>query len=185
MQYIVDLGVDKLRLYYNQKVYSPEYSSLDTIFICDKLIKDGKNPFITVMDYGCGTGLLGLGVKKLHPTIKLVLCDTDPEARRVARLNAKRNGLSVSFSEGLTGDIILANLPTFADEDMHLAIHGPKIAYYAKEPLMLYENLFLTAQSKAIVAECQKKYQEEFLKLAKKNGWKLALSTEMSFGFIR
>lgn len=199
MQHVVSLGAGKtIQLYYNKNVYSPEYSSISTILLADKLIKDGKKPNATLCDVGCGTGMIGLGVKKLNPTIQLTLCDIDNAAVRVSKLNAKRLGLpaTVLQSDMLpTGssagrwDIITANLPTFTQLDMPLALHGPEVAYYSgepEEPLTLYEKLFNEAKGrcKALVCECQTKYQEPFLQMAEKAGWKLVLSSDMAFAFI-
>ena len=183
-----------MRLYYNKNVYSPEYSSVSTILLADKLIKDGKKPDATLCDVGCGTGIVGLGVKKLNPAISLTLCDIDNSAIKVAKLNAKRLGLPaiVTQSDMLPPgrwDIITANLPTFTQLDMPLALHGPEVAYYSgepEEPLTLYERLFNEAKGrcKALVCECQTKYQEPFLKMAESSGWKLVLSSNMAFAFI-
>lgn len=191
MQYIARLPAP-MKLYYNEKVYSPEYSSIDTILVADKMIRDGGKPNTTVLDVGCGTGMIGLGIKLLNPEAEVTLSDIDSEAVRITSLNAKRLGLDVTVHQSdmlPTGywEIITANLPTYADEDMSQELHGPKIAYYSKEPLALYERLFNVSKErcKALVCECQEKYQEEFLAMAKNSGWRLALHTDFAFAFIQ
>lgn len=183
MQYVRD----GLKFYYNKKVYSPEYSSGDTVRLVNKLIEDGK-PDMTVLDVGCGSGFIGLSIKKHNPEAKVILCDVSPEAVRVSKLNSKRLGLSVDVIQGhlavCEAEIIVANLPTYSDEDMKQELHGPKESYYAGDPLSLYDELFKTAKCKALVCECQKKYQKEFLRLAKKRGWKLVLSLDNAFALF-
>lgn len=190
MQYVVRLP-EPMKLYYNPSVYSPEYSSIDTILITDKLIKDGKKENASVLDVGCGSGVIGLGVKKLNPFSEVTLCDTDFEAVRVTKLNAKRLGLSVkAFESDLIPklgewDIICANLPTYSAEDMSQELNGPITAYYSAEPLGLYSRLFKDAvgRCKALVCECQLKYQEPFLELAESLGWVLILRSDFGFAF--
>ena len=189
MNYTVEFPGSELKLYYNEKVYSPEYSAVDTILVADKLVKDGQKPFTSVLDVGCGSGVVGLGVKQLNPTVLLTMSDVSPEAVKVARLNSKRLGLeSVVVTADLlpaigNWDIITANLPTYNKEDL-VDLHGPESAYLGEE-LTYYSQLFEQApgRCKALVCECQKKYQKEFLSLAKKRGWVLILQTEMAFAF--
>lgn len=180
-----------MKLYFSSKVYSPKFSSVETIKIVDKLIKDGKKPDASVLDVGCGSGVIGLGVKFLNPQSNITLCDIDPEAIRITNLNAKRLGLEVWVRQSdLTPpgywDIIAANLPTYSDEDMNQELHGPEVAYYSKEPLALYDTLFDQAKDKckALVCECQAKYQEPFIKLAEEKGWVLGLRGEFGFAFF-
>lgn len=180
-----------MKIYFNDKVYSPQFSSIGTILLADKLIKDGQKPDATVVDVGCGTGVIGLGVKKLNPFASVTLCDVDRDAVRISKLNAKRLGLQVTVLESDllpklgNWDIICANLPTYTDEDMSQELHGPITAYYSKEPLGMYEKLFTQAEGrcKAVVFECQAKYQKDFLLLAKRLGWVPILNTEFSFAF--
>lgn len=179
-------------IYFNKKVYSPEFSSVGTILLADKLIKDGQKENASVLDVGCGSGVIGLGVKFKNPFANVTLCDVDKEAIKVTKRNARDLKLRVTVIKTDLlpklgqWDIITANLPTYSDEDMKQELNGPPIAYYSKEPLALYEKLFTQARGRcrALVCECQDKYQKEFLKLAQAKGWTIILFTETSFAFI-
>ena len=71
----------------------------------------------TVLDVGCGSGVLGIGAARIGAT-RVDAIDIDPEAIRVTSLNAKRNGVSdiVEVStdpiEKVTGpyDVVVANI---------------------------------------------------------------------------
>jgi len=193
MQYILKLPGKELKFYYNDKVYSPAHSSADTIMVAHKAVQGAS---ISVLDVGCGSGILGLGLKALDPQITLYMSDISPEALRVARLNAKRLGLYADIfladllspklqGHNYTYDMIIANLPTYDQQQMDkLKLYGPQTSYLGPG-LKLYEKLFGEAQCRVLVCECQARHQTEFLELAKKLGWELILSTDTSFGFIK
>lgn len=195
MFYTVELPEGKsLKLYYTPKVYSPEYSAVDTIVIADRLIKEAKGQITSVHDVACGSGVLGLGIKILNPDIKVTMSDKSPEAVRIASKNAKSLKLDVgTFKADLLGgvvrrDMVVANLPTFSSKQMKSEkLHGPPSSYFGGlDPLFLYAKLFKQVKSVALVlvCECQKEMQKEFLLLAKLNGLKLILATDNSFAFL-
>ena len=188
VNYRVELpDAKELKLYYNDKVYSPEFSAVDTVVVAWQLINQAKVP-VTVLDVACGSGVVGLSLKKLFPDIEVTLTDISPEAVRITRLNAKRNGLNISagvadLTEG-EASIVTANLPTFTLEDMVGAKHGPASSYFAgSDPLELYERLF-AVQHPILVCECQSKYHRQFLSLADDAGYRLIMRSGDSFALL-
>lgn len=72
----------------------------------------------SVLDVGCGTGILAMVAAKLWPRADVLAIDNDPVAVEVARSNAQRNGLagrvrieqrSAEQTEGRYG-VVMANL---------------------------------------------------------------------------
>nr|CAA6807785.1 MAG: Ribosomal protein L11 methyltransferase (EC [uncultured Thiotrichaceae bacterium] len=71
----------------------------------------------TVLDYGCGSGILAIAAAKLGAG-KIVATDIDPQALQATQDNAERNGLSAEaihtcFPEDLeaeTYDVVIANI---------------------------------------------------------------------------
>ena len=72
----------------------------------------------TVIDYGCGSGILGIAALLLGAE-KLIAVDTDPQALQATSENAKRNNidsdklacyLPEEVPPGLHGDVLLANI---------------------------------------------------------------------------
>jgi ribosomal protein L11 methyltransferase len=68
----------------------------------------------TVLDYGCGSGILAIAALKLGAR-RAVGVDIDPGAVAAARANARRNGVAGKFLEGrakptFTADIVIANI---------------------------------------------------------------------------
>lgn len=68
----------------------------------------------TVLDYGCGSGILAIAALKLGAG-RAVGVDIDPDAVAIAAVNARRNGVDGEFFEGssvpaLTADLVVANI---------------------------------------------------------------------------
>lgn len=96
----------------------------------------------SVLDMGCGSGVLGLTLAAEWPASSVTLADVSPEALELARENATALGLSNTgfvcsdLFSALTGpfDLIVANLPYVAEtERPGLArelSHEPALALY-------------------------------------------------------
>ncbi|SMB96085.1 peptide chain release factor N(5)-glutamine methyltransferase [Deinococcus hopiensis] len=95
-----------------------------------------------VLDVGTGTGALALGLTHARPDATISATDLSPEALSLARENAERNGLDVTFVEGhllagLSGpfDLIVSNPPYLPDADREAADpevrFDPDLALYA------------------------------------------------------
>lgn len=76
-----------------------------------------------VADIGAGAGVGGLTAAELAPSARVVLTDVNPEALRLARINAEAAGIAVEtrLAEGCDGlpeavDLILANPPYMVDD---------------------------------------------------------------------
>jgi release factor glutamine methyltransferase len=73
-----------------------------------------------VLDIGTGSGAVALAVKDERPDLEVFATDLDAGAIELARANARRLGLEVTFvigdlTAGVSGDAVLANLPYVAD----------------------------------------------------------------------
>jgi ribosomal protein L11 methyltransferase len=76
----------------------------------DRIIGGGE----TVLDYGCGSGILAIAALKLGAR-RAVGVDIDPDAVAAARANARRNRVEGRFLDGLapltfTADVVVANI---------------------------------------------------------------------------
>ena len=78
----------------------------------------GRTGALRIADVGTGSGALALALAKERPEAQIFATDVSPDALAVARANAERLGLAVTFLEGdldepLTPgfDLIVANLP--------------------------------------------------------------------------
>lgn len=84
-------------------------------------------PRVPVLDLGTGSGAIALALKTQRPDLQVQALDQSEAALAVARGNARRLGLEVTFRQGnwLDGvhecyQLIAANPPYIADADPHL-----------------------------------------------------------------
>ena len=93
-----------------------------------------------VLDLGTGSGAIALAIKRARPGAQVEAVDNSADALNVARLNARRLSLDVTFRQAswLAGstdfyDLIVANPPYVAQDDPHLAAltHEPLAALAA------------------------------------------------------
>ncbi|WP_035392067.1 peptide chain release factor N(5)-glutamine methyltransferase [Chlamydia ibidis] len=91
----------ELELEVNTNVLIPR---METELLADRIIQYiRRHPEIQLFyDVCCGSGCLGLAIKKACPNLDVVLSDICPKAVELAKCNAKKNQLSV---EVLMGDL--------------------------------------------------------------------------------
>ncbi|CAG9045852.1 Release factor glutamine methyltransferase [Chlamydia abortus] len=75
---------------------------METELLAEKIIQYlTQHPHIqTFYDVCCGSGCLGLSIKKYCPNVQVILSDICPKAVAVAKINASKNHLQVDVLEG-------------------------------------------------------------------------------------
>lgn len=85
----------------------------------------------TVLDVGSGSGILALAAEKLGARAAYGV-DTDPEAVRVARENAKHNQLQAKFVVGTLGEVPLRTHYDVIVANLYAELHVELFAAYRK-----------------------------------------------------
>jgi ribosomal protein L11 methyltransferase len=85
-----------------------------TTRLCLRWLEDRIVGGETVLDYGCGSGILAIAALKLGAS-RAVGVDIDPDAVAIAAANARRNGVAGEFLESgsplaTTADLVVANI---------------------------------------------------------------------------
>lgn len=101
-----------------------------TTHLCLAWLADHVDASSTVLDYGCGSGILAIAASKLGAA-RVAGVDIDPQAIQASRYNAEQNGVSAEFSlptdsDGMAddgADIVVANILSSA-----LTVLAPALA---------------------------------------------------------
>lgn len=98
-------------------------------------------------DICCGSGCLGLGLKKALPDLKLVLSDISEKALNAAKANGEKNGVEAVFFhgdllkpfQGMKADFILCN-PPYISKKEYEGLHREVRDFEPKEALCAGES---------------------------------------------
>jgi ribosomal protein L11 methyltransferase len=116
-----------------------------------------QTPLNTVLDYGCGSGILAIAANKLGAT-QVVGVDIDSQAIIASRFNAEQNQTNIAFFDATqfgnqTFDIVVANILSSA-----LMVLAPALAKYCKTNGKIALSGILEDQTEALVT----RYSEWF-----------------------
>ncbi len=136
-----------------------------------------------VIDLGCGSGVIGITLKKKRPDLEVTLLDISKDALEVAKENAKNLNADVTFIESDMWDnvedrfdVIISNPPYIKEEEEidslvknnepHLALYGGKdgLDFYRK---ILKDIKSHTKSSFLIAFEIGESQREELITLVK------------------
>jgi ribosomal protein L11 methyltransferase len=87
-----------------------------TTRLCLEWLREHVGAQSTLLDYGCGSGILAIAAAKLHAR-RVAGVDIDPQALRASAANAQANGVAATFAapDALapeTFDLVVANILT-------------------------------------------------------------------------
>ena len=85
-----------------------------TTHLCLQWLDDNLRPGQTVIDYGCGSGILAIAAGKLGAA-QVLGVDIDSQALEASRYNAKRNAVNAQFTDARApaiqpADVVVANI---------------------------------------------------------------------------
>ena len=146
--------------YVNKNVLAPRPETELLVEKALTYIKNGNN----VLDLCCGSGCIGISLKKLclekNINANITCSDISPKALKVAKKNAKQNNSNINFIksdlfENITEkfDVIVSNPPYINKEDMgtldtEVKKYDPTLALYGGESgLDFYERITKNAKN--------------------------------------
>ncbi len=133
----------------------PETEELVQLFIDENKMKTGK-----VIDIGCGSGCIGIGIKKYCPDLEVLAIDISKEALDLAQINANHNNCEIKFSKQdilnfeetalmqMKFDFIISNPPYVLESEkkqMHKNVldFEPSLALFVQNnnPIVFYKRI--------------------------------------------
>ena len=125
----------------NKNVLIPRFETEELVENTIKIIQENFLNPVNIIDLGCGSGCIGLSLKKKLDNVNVTLLDISKEALDVAKENAKLLNLDVNFIlsdmwDNVEGkyDVVISNPPYIRNdeeiEDLvrnnepHLALYG-------------------------------------------------------------
>lgn len=144
VQYIVgNVNFYGNELIVNKNVLIPRFETEELVEKTSFYIRKYGFEDASLLDMGTGSGAIAITLKKMFPTLKVTASDISSKALSVARENAKKNDVSISFLESDlfeningTFDILISNPPylSYGEEVMEMVHNNePHEALYAKE----------------------------------------------------
>ena len=142
IQYVIgNVNFYGYTFYVNKNVLIPRFETEELVDNTLKLIKKYFSNNCKVLDIGCGSGAIGLTLKKELPYLDVTLLDISKEALKVSKENALNLNTNVTFIESdfLTNvkskyDVIISNPPYIKtneeieeivkNNEPHLALYG-------------------------------------------------------------
>lgn len=132
----------------------------ETEELVQRVVEQNKGRSVRIWDVGTGSGCIAVSLAKMLPDAHVYATDISEEALQVARRNAERNGVGVTFArhdmrdtehlpfEGVRFDIIVSNPPYIPASDrvtMHRNVteHEPSLALFVPDDdkLWCYEAI--------------------------------------------
>jgi release factor glutamine methyltransferase len=106
-----------------------------------------------VVDVGTGSGAIALALKSERPDLSVFATDVSPDALAVARANAERLRLDVTFVEGdllagVEADAVVANPPYVGEDDRvmpEVERYEPRVAVFAADDGLAVIRRLVTA----------------------------------------
>ena len=136
----------------NKNVLIPRFETEELVENTIELIRKYFDYPISIIDLGCGSGCIGLSLKKKLDKVKVTLLDISPLALEVAKDNAKSLDCDVNFIESDMWDnvydkydVVISNPPYIrTDEEIEDIVYNnePHIALFGGEDgLLLYRKI--------------------------------------------
>jgi len=113
------------KIHVNQSVLIPRQETEILLDIIHKSFSKDQPKQLQVWDICCGSGCMGIALKKKNPDLSITLSDLSIEALAVAKKNAIENSAEVNILQGdllepfkgMKSDLVLCNPPYVTEEE--------------------------------------------------------------------
>ena len=154
--------------YVNEDVLIPrqetEQLAVSTLTLVVKMF--GKDPNITIVDIGTGSGILGIYLKEYFQKSRVICTDISEKALQIADKNSKKHDVDIELRQGDmlepisdldSIDVVISNPPYIGDSstvDPQTLKYEPHLALFATPKTKYYEEI-LTLIDKGVMNKKQ------------------------------
>jgi 16S rRNA (guanine1207-N2)-methyltransferase len=121
---LITIKSNNLKFVTGSGVFSKEKANTGTLLLIENSIIDNKEDY-TLLDMGCGYGIVGICLKKMNSNISVICSDINERAIMLTKKNATLNNVKISTIQSNMFDnissnfnTILINLPQNAGKDI-------------------------------------------------------------------
>lgn len=167
IQYVLgNVNFYGLPFYVDENVLIPRFETEELVENTLKYInKLFPNKDLKAIDLGCGSGNIGITLKKMNDNLRVTCLDISDKALNVAKKNARLLNADIDFVLGdmldninTKYDIIISNPPYISENEEIEDIvrdNEPHLALYASDNGLYFYN--------KILSECKKNLNDKFL----------------------
>ena len=151
----------------------------ETEELVQRVVEQNKGRSVKIWDVGTGSGCIAVSLAKMLPEAHVYATDISEEALQVARRNAERNGVGVTFArhdmrdteclpfEGVRFDVMVSNPPYIPASDratMHRNVtdYEPSLALFVPDDDKLWCYQSLAGLAKRVLVPCGHIYVETY-----------------------
>lgn len=116
-------------------IFSKNHVDLGTLILLKEIIKNYSNKDFSVLDIGCGYGVVGTIIKTFYPTCTITLSDINERALDLSSVNLEKNNIN-KFN------ITKSNLYENISDTFDLIISNPPIRAGKKLIFELYQKSY-------------------------------------------
>ncbi len=154
----------KLKFKTDNGLFSKDRVDFGSMFLLESLTINSD--FSTIVDIGCGYGVLGITIGKLHPNKEIYMVDVNDRAIKLSNENIKSNGITNVFAYESylfqdvninRCDIVVSNPPIRAGKSVVFSIIEESHARLVGDG-----ELWFVIQKKQGAASSEKKMKELF-----------------------
>ncbi len=168
----------------------------ETAELVDYILINEKQPDVSVLDVGTGSGCIAISLKQHRPSWHIEACDISKDALTIAQYNAERNKADIHFFQhdilsplNKRYDLVVSNPPYVTDSEKatmkpNVLNYEPSSALFVpdNDPLLFYRAIVQAHIAPRLYFEINERMANEMAELLKNEGYANLTIRQDSYG---